>query len=153
MGISKFIGTPEEISKYLWKLDKEKKYELKEIKDKRSLNSNSYCWYLCTKIAEVLNTTKDEVYLEELKRYGQALIVPVGKDKKPDGYFKYYQFEGRRKLNGVIVDFYKVFKGSSEYDSKEMSVLINGIVQDAKELDIETLEDIRINELIKEWGE
>jgi hypothetical protein len=106
---------------------------------------------LCNKIAEVLNTTKDEVYLEELKRYGQALIVPVGKDKKPDGYFKYYEFEGRRLMNKVEVDFYKVFKGSSEYDSKEMSVLINGIVEDAKELDIETLEDIKINELIKEW--
>ena len=152
MGISKFIGTPEEISKYLWKLDKEKKYELKEIKDKRSLNSNSYCWYLCTKIAEVLNSTKDEIYLHELKRYGQVLLISVPKGKRPDGYFKYYEYEGRRLLNNVQLDFYKVFKGSSEYDSKEMSVLINGIVEDAKELDIETLDDISIRELIKEWG-
>ena len=145
------VGNKNDIIKYLLDKPDTKQYEIKEIKDKRSLNSNSYCWYLCTKIAEVLNRTKDDIYLEELKRYGQALIVPVGKDKKPDGYFKYYQFEGRRKLNGVIVDFYKVFKGSSEYDSKEMSVLINGIVEDAKELDIETLEDIRINQLIREW--
>lgn len=145
------IGNKKDIINYLLDKPDTKQYEIKEHRQKRSLNSNSYCWYLCTKIAEVLNTTKDEVYLEELKRYGQALIVPVGKDKKPDGYFKYYEFEGRRLMNKVEVDFYKVFKGSSEYDSKEMSVLINGIVQDAKELDIETLDDIRINQLIEEW--
>lgn len=145
------IGNKKDIINYLLDKSDTKQYEIKEYRQKRSLSANAYCWLLCTKIAEVLNTTKDEVYLEELKRYGQALIVPVGKDKKPDGYFKYYEFEGRRLMNKVEVDFYKVFKGSSEYDSKEMSVLINGIVEDAKELDIETLEDIRINELIKEW--
>ena len=145
------IGNKNDIINYLLDKPDTKQYEIKEHRIKRSLDSNSYCWVLCTKIAEVLNTTKDEVYLQELKRYGQSLLVPVAKDKKPDGYFKYYQFESRRKLNGVVVDFYKVFKGSSEYDSKEMSILLNGIVEDAKELDIETLEDIRIKELIKEW--
>lgn len=145
------IGNKNDIIKYLLDKSDTKQYEIKEYRQKRSLSANAYCWVLCTKIAEVLNSTKDEVYLEELKRYGQVLIVPVGKDKQPDGYFKYYEFESRRKLNGVVVDFYKVFKGSSEYDTKEMSVLINGIVQDAKELDIETLEDIRINQLIEEW--
>lgn len=147
------VGNKNDIIKYLLNKPDTKQYEIKEHRQKRSLSANAYCWVLCTKIAEVLNSTKDEVYLEELKRYGQALIVPVGKDRKPDGYFKYYQFEGRRKLNDRELDFYKVFKGSSEYDSKEMSVLINGIVEDAKELDIETLEDIKIKELIKEWGE
>ena len=147
------VWNKNDIIKYLLNKPDTKQYEIKEHRQKRSLSANAYCWVLCTKIAEVLNSTKDEVYLEELKRYGQALIVPVGKDRKPDGYFKYYQFEGRRKLNDRELDFYKVFKGSSEYDSKEMSVLINGIVEDAKELDIETLEDIKIKELIKEWGE
>ena len=147
------VGNKNDIIKYLLNKPDTKQYEIKEHRQKRSLSANAYCWVLCTKIAEVLNSTKDEVYLEELKRYGQSLIVPVGKDRKPDGYFKYYQFEGRRKLNDRELDFYKVFKGSSEYDSKEMSVLINGIVEDAKELDIETLEDIKIKELIKEWGE
>lgn len=147
------IGNKKEIINFLLDKDDNKQYEIKEHRNKRSLNANSYCWLLCTKIAELLNSTKNEIYLEELKKYGQVLIVPVGKDKKPDGYFKYFEFEGRRQLNGVIVDFYKVFKGSSEYDSKEMSILIDGIVQDCKELDIETLDDIRIKELIERWNE
>lgn len=37
------IGYPEEISKYLWQLDKEKLYEIKEYKEKRSLSQNAYC--------------------------------------------------------------------------------------------------------------
>lgn len=145
------IGTKKEIIDYLIDKDSNKKYELKEYKEKRSLNANSYLWVLCTKIAEVLTTTKEEVYLEELKRYGQSMLIPTAKDSKPDGYFKYYTFESRRLLNGREVDFYKVYKGSSDYDTKEMSILLDGIVQDAKELDIETLEDIKINKLIEEW--
>ena len=145
------IGNKKDIINYLLDKPDDKQFEIKEHKNKRSLNANSYLWLLCTKIAEVLTTTKEEVYLEELKRYGQSMLVPTAKDSKPDGYFKYYSFESRRKLNGVIVDFYKVYKGSSDYDTKEMSILLDGIVQDAKELDIETLEDIKINKLIEEW--
>lgn len=145
------IGNKKEIINFLLDKSEDKKYEIKEHRNKRSLNANSYLWELCTKIAEVLNTTKDEIYLKELKRYGQVLLVPVAKDKKPDGYFKYYDFEGRRKLNGVIVDFYKVYKGSSDYDTKEMSILIDGIVNDCKELNIATLDDIRINQLKINW--
>lgn len=147
------VGNKNNIIKYLLDKPDTKQYEIKEHRKKRSNNANSYCWLLCTKIAEVLNSTKDEIYLHELKRYGQVLLISVPKGKRPDGYFKYYEYEGRRLLNNVQLDFYKVFKGSSEYDSKEMSVLINGIVEDAKELDIETLDDISIRELIKEWGE
>lgn len=145
------IGTKKEIIDFLLDKPNEKKYEIKEHKEKRSLQANAYCWKLCTEIANVLGTTKDEVYLEELKRYGQSMLIPVAKDSKPNGYFKYYEFEGKRLLNGRELNFYKVFKGSSEYDSKEMSILLDGIVQDAKELDIETLEDIKINKLIEEW--
>ena len=145
------VGNKKEIINYLLDKQEDKQYEIKEHRKKRSLNANSYMWELCTKIAEVLGTTKDEVYLEELKKYGQILLIAVAKDKQPDGYFKYFEFESRRKLNGVVVDFYKVYKGSSDYDTKEMSILIDGIVSDCREMNIETLDDIRINELIENW--
>ena len=146
------IGTKKEIIDYLLDKPNDKKYEIKEKRNKRSLNANSYMWELCTQIAEVLGSSKDEIYLLELKKYGQTMLIPVPKDKKPDGYFKYYEFEGRRKLNGVIVDFYKVYKGSSDYDTKEMSILIDGVVSDCKELEISTLDDIKISQLKSNWG-
>lgn len=45
--------------------------------------------------------------------------------------------------------FFKVYKGSSEYDSKEMAILIDGIVQEAKALDIETRTPAEIDEMIR----
>lgn len=86
-----------------------------------------------------------------LKDYGQSLLVPLTPGLNPNGYFKYCEFFEKGKLNGKECDWYKVYKGSSEYDTKEMSVLIDGIVYEAKQLDIATLEDYKIEKLIEEW--
>ena len=145
------IGNRTDIVNWLMKQDDKKVFEIKEVKNKRSLNANSYAWVLITKIAGYMNLSKEEVYKMMLQDYGQSMLIPVPKDSKPDGYFKYYEFHSRREMNGVIVDFYKVYKGSSDYDTKEMSELINGIVEECKNMGIETLEDIRINQLIEEW--
>ena len=58
------IGTPEEISRYLWQLDKEKIYEIKEYKQKRSLNQNSYAWKLITELGNVLRKSKKKSILK-----------------------------------------------------------------------------------------
>ena len=63
------IGTPEKISQYLWQLDKDKEYEIKEYKQKRSLNANAYAWKLITEIGNVVRKSKEEVYLQMLKKY------------------------------------------------------------------------------------
>ncbi len=142
-----------EIAKMLFKITKDTFYdvEIKEHREKRSKNANSYMWELVTQIADVLGTTKDEIYLQELKKYGQSILMPVVRGKKPDGYFKYYSYYQRGTVNAQPCDWYIVYKGSSEYDTREMSILLNGIVSDCRELDIPTLEDIRIQELIDDW--
>ena len=86
-----------------------------------------------------------------LRSYGQVLLVPLTVTANPEGYFKYYDFFEKGKLNGKECKWYKVYKGSSEYDTKEMSTLIEGIVYEAKQLDIETLEEYRLDKLIEEW--
>lgn len=67
------------------------------------------------------------------------------------GYFKYYKLAGTSILNGKEFNHYKIYKGSSEYDTKEMSILLNGVVQEAKNLGIKTKDDIELERLIKEW--
>ena len=42
--------------------------------------------------------------------------------------------------------------GSSTYDSKEFSVLLNGVVNEAKELGIDTLDELELGSMYKEWG-
>lgn len=151
--MNNYVGTPEEISRYLWQLDKEKKYKIEEYKEKRSLNSNSYCWVLIGKIADILRTSKDEIYLIMLKKYGQSELVSVLSNINIEGYFKYYEVVGTSMLNNKEFTHYKVFKGSSKYDTREMSILIDGIVQEAKELGIETKSQEEIESLLNNWNQ
>ena len=145
------IGNPEELSSYLWQLDKDKLYEIKEYKEKRSLNANAYAWKLITEIGNVLRKSKEEVYLQMLKDYGQQEMVSVLSSINPEGFFKYYEKAGTSVLNNKEFTHYKIFKGTSEYDTKEMSIFIDGVVQEAKQLDIETKTPNELEELKRMW--
>ena len=122
--------------------------EWKKHRDKRSLDANAYSWVLISKIADALKMTKDEVYVEELKRYGQLAFqmkVPHETDVKPAGlYVKFIEYDGEN-------DIYMVFRGSSTYDTKEMSDFIDGIVQDAKELGIDTVPRMELEKIKAKW--
>ena len=65
------IGTPQEVIQWLFDQDKNKKFEIKPYHKKRSLNANAYAWMLIGKIADVVRNSKEEVYIEMLKKYGQ----------------------------------------------------------------------------------
>lgn len=145
------IGNAETIVKWLFTQDRDRIWEIKEHKEKRSLNANAYLWVLVGKIADRLRASKDEVYLKCLKLYGQSEIVSVLSDIDVRGYFKYFEEIGKGHVNGREFTHYKVFKGSSEYDSKEMAVLIDGVISEAKELDIETLPPHEIERMKQRW--
>ena len=145
------IGTPEECIRWLFNQDREKQFEIKEHRLKRSLDANAYLWVLITKLADVLRSSKDEVYLLMLERYGQREVFAVRADIDVTGYFKYYMEMGTSMINGKEITHYVVFKGSSEYDSHEMAVLIDGVVSECKELDIETLPPAEIARLKSLW--
>lgn len=147
------IGNGKAIISWLFQQDREKIFEIKEKKDKRSLNSNSYCWKLCTLIAEETGTSKEEIYLQMLKDYGVSMLVPLSPNKTLEGYSKYYELVDSDYLNGKPCNWYKIYKGSSTYDTREMSRLIEGIVYEAKNLGIPTLEEYKLKRMIEEWEE
>lgn len=146
------VGTIEQIIQYLSKQDKTKQYEVKEVKDNRSLNANKYAWKLITEIANVMRISKEEVYIEMLKLYGQSEMVSVLADIEVSKYFKYYSEAGESILNGKKFKHYKVYMGSSEMNTKQMSILIDGIVQEAKQLDIETMTPSELSRLKERWN-
>lgn len=125
--------------------------EIKKHRNKRSLNANAYLWKLVNEIGNVLNKSKEEVYLIMLKRYGQSEIVSILSSINVSGYFKYYEVAGTTMLNDKEFTHYKIYKGSSEYDTKEMSILLNGVVDEAQDLGIPTLEDLEIERLAAAW--
>ena len=145
------IGKAEEIIKWLFNQDREKLFEVKEHHEKRSLNANAYAWVLITKIADVLRADKEQTYLMLLKRYGQSEIVSVLSDIDVSGYFKYYEPIATATLQGKEFTHYKIFKGTSEYNSKEMAIFIDGIVSECKEMDIETIPEAEIERLKTMW--
>lgn len=145
------IGKPDELIKWLLNQDRDDLFEVKQHREKRSLSANAYAWALIGKIADVIRASKDEVYLQMLRRYGQAHVVSVLSDVDVDGFFKYFEPIAESTLNGKSFTHYKIYKGSSEYDTREMSVLIDGIVSEAKDLDIETLPPHEIQRLKEMW--
>lgn len=125
--------------KWLWQQDKDKLFEIKEKRNKRSLTQNAYAWSLIGKIADKINLPKDDVYYKMLKDYGQFEVISLVAPVSLSGFVKYYEKIGTGKVNGKEFNHYKIYKGSSEFDSKEMTIFIDGIIQECRQLDIETL--------------
>ena len=133
-------------------LDADIDAEIKKFRERRSLSQNAYAWILITKIAQSMRPplNKEEVYVEMLKRYGQGGIVTVRKDKTDVlRAFDYYEEKGQGTTNGKEFWHMMVYVGSSKYNSAEMSIFIDGIVSEAKDLGIETLSPEELERLVK----
>ena len=128
-------------------------YQIEKEKKLRSLNANSYLWLMCDKIANAIGSDKDSVYLEMLERYGvfTHIVVKPNVVNKVAEQFKLVRELGEVTINGTTGIQLQVYYGSHTYDTKEMSNLLNGVVSEAQFLGIQTLEDIEINRLIREW--
>ena len=124
---------------------------------KRSLDANAYLWVLCGKIANAIQSSKDEVYEEMLQRYGTYY-------RDDDGYvtvtikssIDVSKVSGHWRKCGVRDDgeftSYIMIKGSSDYDTEEMSKLLDGVISEARELGIDTESDKEKMIMLQEWG-
>ena len=150
------IGTAEECVRYLFNQDKEKIYEIKEHKKKRSLNANAYCWVLMGKIADVIGSTKEEVYRDYIKHKGIFRLITMN-EEAVDTFIKVWQEKGlgwvcdksESKYKGMVdvIAYY----GTSSYNTKQMTHFIDYVVEEAKALGIETLTPDEIEGLIQAW--
>lgn len=136
------------------------KFELtiEKRKKKRSIDANNYAWLLMGKLAQKLLTTPEQVYRSYIKDTGNYEILPI-KNEAVEHWEKIWSAKGtgwicdslgESKIKGYTN--VRCFYGSSVYDSKEMSHLIDLIVQDCKEQGIETLSQSEADRMIKEWG-
>lgn len=134
---------------------------IKVFRKKRSLNANAYMWALINQIASVMSISNDEVYHRMLCDYGTyektdsgAMFISVRADIKLTGWLYTHTKPIKTvELEGKYFTHYTIIKGSSEYDTKEMSVLLDGVIEEAKELGIETLDNVEIERLISEWNQ
>ncbi len=135
--------------------DKTLSVEVKEYRKKRSLDANAYLWVLCSKMADALKTSKDEVYEELLQRYGYiykdedgyiTVTVKACVDmSKIQGHWKFY------KGNDTFSS-YLMIKGTSEYDTSEMAHFLDMAILEAQALGIETETPNEIERMKALWG-
>lgn len=119
--------------------------EIKEYRPKRSLDSNAYCFALCDKIAERMGIPKAEVYRKAIKEIGGNSDTVCVMEKAADALCNGWEHNGLgwvterfpSKIDGCVN--VTLYYGSSTYDSRTMSRLIDSLIDDAKELGIETM--------------
>ncbi len=147
-----FTGTKSEIQQYIFKLDKDTKYDIKidKHKRKRSLDANAYSWVLQNEISNVLRISKEEVHFNMLKSYGQRDYVSLLANIDPHPYFPYFEEQGTFKHRNNTFKSYMIYKPTRNYNSREMSIFIDGLIQEARNLGIETKEDKEIEAMLKE---
>ena len=127
--------------------------EIEVKKKKRSKNSNSYYWSLLQQLCFELNLDLIQEYRKRVKELGICQTFVLDTKNLPT-------FEYLWSNNGIAYFTEKVeengnkttinaYYGSSSYNSKQMSRLIDNLVQDCRSVGIQTLEDKEIEDLIR----
>ena len=132
-------------------------YEISPAKKKRSLNANAYAWKLINDIALAVRESPEGVYREALKNIPNICEVLCVQDKAADSMVRLWTRDhiGRRvereesKIKGCT-NLY-IYYGSSDFDTRQMSMLIDNLVQDAQTLGIETRPEEEIKSLLEAW--
>lgn len=132
-------------------------YEISPAKKKRSLNANAYAWKLINDIALAVRESPEDVYREALKNIPNICEVLCVQDKAVDSMVRLWTRNhiGRRvereesKIKGCT-NLY-IYYGSSDFDTRQMSMLIDNLVQDAQALGIETHPEEEIKSLLEAW--
>lgn len=133
----------------------------KKWRKKRSLDANAYFWVLAGKLAAKLGTTATEVYRQYVYDVGDNFrIVPIETELIAD--WEKLWCDGH--LGRMIEDLgecrrtpgyhnIRCFLGSSDYDTVQMSHLIDLIVQDCREQGIETMTPDEIEIMKARWND
>lgn len=126
----------------------------KKHREKRSMDANAYAWVLLQKIAEAVGTDKWSVYLRCLRDYSRKFTHVIVKPDAVD-YMKEIWREvvdlGEITVNGQTGHQLQLYYGSSKFDTKEMSVFIDGLVRECKDLGIETLPPDELERMKSQW--
>ena len=126
---------------------------------KRSLDANAYAWVLLSKLAEKLNKSKTEIYRDIIKDVGGNCDTVCVQDKAVESLCGGWVRNGigwqvdtfPSKLDGCTN--VTLYYGSSTYDTQQMSRLINLILQECRQVGIETKSAEEIDSLLGQWGE
>ena len=127
--------------------------QIKKHREKRSLNANALLWNCLGEIAEALRTDKWNVYLMMLKRYGKYTYICVKPNVVESVKSQWRECEeiGEININGEKAVQLLCYFGSSTYDSKEFSVLLDGVISEMKEMGLKAPSEREFDMVIESW--
>lgn len=122
-------------------------------RNKRSKNANALLWECLGRIASTLRTDKWSVYLQMLKRYGEYTYVCV-KPKAVEMLKRQWrecEEIGTIDINGQAAVQMLCYYGSSTYDTRQFSVLLDGVISEMKEMGLDTPTSEQMKQALDAW--
>ena len=128
---------------------------IEEHRKKRSLNANSYFHLLVDKLAKHFGMGGDDMKKKMVLEYGaiaydsrgKKVGIKIPKSVNVDDFYPYAKWFGEEEN----LNYYIFYKQTHTLDSKEMATLIDGVVAECKDCGIETLDDLELKRLVKNW--
>lgn len=138
-----------------------KEYCLTLKRKGRSLDANAYCWTLIGKLSDRLQTDPNDIYRAYMPDVGGNYeIIPVREDKIKAWEKVWCAGHVGRMIEDMgpcrnIRGYHNVrtYYASSDFDTRQMSRLIELVVADCKQLGIETMTPRELDALVSRWGE
>ena len=134
--------------------------KIKKYRKKRSLDANSYFWALVGKLAAKTQQNKTDIYRQLIREIGDNFeILPIRNDAVQTFISNWEHgrlgwvcdIVGASKIMGYTNVC--VYYGSSTYDSKQMSDLINSVIVECKEQGIQTATPAEVDNMLSLWKE
>ena len=157
-----FTGNKDAVMMFLLQQEnKDKQWDISEHKEKRSLDANAYFHVLCDKLRKKLGISMARCKNHLIADYGQIQYIDDGepmiyKTNAPEDYMMELETIHSKCVkvteeNGKEVFFYRIYRGSSSYNSAEMAALIRGTVEECKAQDIQTATPAELEHMQKLW--
>lgn len=135
---------PEALEKYM---DIDLDISFSRHRNRRSIDANAFLWACLGEIARAINSDTWSIYLYMLGRYGKFTHILV----KPEAVEQVRQVWRETKIVGEKDGMIQMlcFFGSSTYNTKEFSQLLDGVVSEMKDMHLETPPDEEMKRLLE----
>ena len=153
------IGTTMECIAYL-STQSEGTFRVEPCKEKRSLNANALYFKMVGKMAAALRISTPAMHNQLLRKYGEAEVVDGEEvwvalpdteetERKVDEDGEYHFLPTNKKTGSKR--WYKMLKPSHEYDTAQMSRLIDGAAEEMRQMGLVPPMDEEIEKAIQAY--
>lgn len=141
--------------------EKDLDIEFDKHQESKTDQQRKYFWTLVRELRKKLKNgiSEDDVYHELLRKYGisEWLALPPEQMYVAHDYYRIVEDKAETTLTtpsgkAILVHQLRCWKGLSNYTVEEACMLIDGAVQDCKELGIPTDTPDEIARMKQEWG-